>query len=136
MCVCFVVECCFSLCHISLSLEFSSTLTLLSLSHLLNEIMLSRLSFSRLFRTPVATKQIAQCFSSRVVLTGNDIISPTIGLNEDQKEFYDLAKQVSVGIAERNWKWYLAYLFLVTQHIPYIPCSTHHCASHSLQTRK
>lgn len=31
--------------------------------------------------------------SQRTVLLGNDIISPTIGLTSDQKEFYDLAKQ-------------------------------------------
>lgn len=61
--------------------------------------MFSRLPISRVLRSssPVVTKQFItkKCFSSRVVLTGNDIISPTIGLNDDQKEFYELAKQVS-----------------------------------------
>jgi isobutyryl-CoA dehydrogenase len=55
--------------------------------------MLSRLPVSRIFRS-LPIKQI-QHFSSRVAFTGNDIISPTIGLTEDQNEFYQLAKNFS-----------------------------------------
>lgn len=59
--------------------------------------MLSRLSLSRAFvgiTKATSTQHLAKrLLSSRVVLKGNDIISPTIGLTDDQREFYELAKQ-------------------------------------------
>jgi isobutyryl-CoA dehydrogenase len=55
--------------------------------------MLSRLPISRVLRSLSSKQVVTKCFSTRTVLTGNDIISPTIGLSEDQKEFYELAKQ-------------------------------------------
>jgi alkylation response protein AidB-like acyl-CoA dehydrogenase len=54
--------------------------------------------------TPILTPTLRHF--SRVVLTGNDIISPTIGLNEDQQEFYQLAKQFAdKEMAPNAAKW-------------------------------
>jgi isobutyryl-CoA dehydrogenase len=41
---------------------------------------------------PTAAPSGSRALSSRAACTGVDVIDPTIGLNEDQKVFYDLAR--------------------------------------------